>query len=522
MFCSKCGKELREGDLFCSNCGNQIFKENDSVTVSKPDIDEKSITFSIGKYSISFTDNQNTEILARSVIGNNQDFSFYYFCSYCTYIIDSIEGMYEDAITEFKRILDLNINKAVKFLLNLDIDSYDYTYIKSKISERDLSSYWDSYYDGLNRINSFVEQIEEGKSIREAQKSPWRGGGFGFKGAIKGAAEASVLNFGSNILGGISNAFLNYSEQKELEKLKANILDNKRDYLVHLENILLESLDELSEIIGDILIEEGYIEKNNWLSYEKTCAKVNNIVSRFNDDEMDYDTAVENMLKSIENNPFQVTSLLSMQSFGIEMRYSIIPLSIYLGMNSYYYKERLYSSPFKKVSPFLSSRFFAEYFYDLQDKITDGKEISKIIKSDSRIELSLQYYDKAKKDARKVIENSYAINSWNEFLYQYNKERLKEELSEIDKLVCQYYVTYFEAGLIGAYPLECVLFMGKDLYAGYDEEFQTLTLDLPEEEPTLEKGFSKDAIMDYYLVYDYIDVIKKLMKASIPQPDFEY
>ena len=237
---------------------------------------------------------------------------------------------------------------------------------------------------------------------------------------------------------------------------------------------------------------------------------------------MDYDTAVENMLKSIENNPFQVTSLLSMQNFGIEMRYSVIPLSIYLGMNSFYYKERLYSSPFKKVSPFLSSRFFAEYFYDLQDKITDGKEISKIIKSDSRIELSLQYYDKIKKDARKVIENSYAINSWNEFLYQYNKERLKEELSEIDKLVCQYYVTYFEAGLIGAYPLECALFMGKDLYAGYDEEFQTLTLDLPEEEPTLEKGFSKDAIMDYYLVYDYIDVIKTLMKASIPQPDFEY
>lgn len=48
MFCSKCGKELREGDLFCSNCGNQIFKENDSVTVSKPDIDEKNITISIG------------------------------------------------------------------------------------------------------------------------------------------------------------------------------------------------------------------------------------------------------------------------------------------------------------------------------------------------------------------------------------------------------------------------------------------------------------------------------------------
>lgn len=522
MFCSKCGKELREGDLFCSNCGNQIFKENDSVTVSKPDIDEKSITFSIGKYSISFTDNQNTEILARSVIENNLDFSYIYFCSYCTYIIDSIEGMYEDAITEFKRILDLNINKAVKFLLNLDIDSYDYTYIKSKISEKDLSSYWDSYYDGLNRINSFVEQIEEGKSIQEAQKSPWRGGGFGFKGAIKGAVEASVLNFGSNILGGISNAFLNYSEQKELEKLKANILDNKRDYLVHLENILYESIDGISQIISDILIKEGYIEKNNWLSYEKTCAKINNSVSRLNDDEIDYDTAVENLFKSIENNPFQITSFYSLQSFGNEMKYSIIPLSIYFGLNSIYYKNCLYSKPFKNVNPFLSSTFYVEYFDDLQDKITDGREISKIIKSDSRIELSLQYYDKIKKAAKKVIENSFAINLYNDTLYQTFKESLKKDLSEYDKLASQYFVDYFEAGFIGAYPLECVLFMGKDLYAGYDEEFQSLTLDLPEEEPTLKNGSSKDAIIDYYVVNGYIDMIKKFMKRSIPKPDFAY
>jgi|GEM_PF-6040980 len=518
MFCSKCGKELREGDLFCSNCGNQIFKENDS----KPDIDEKNITISIGEYSISFTDNQNTEILARSVIENNSNFSYIYFCSYCNYIIDSIEGMYEDAITEFKRILDLNINKAVKFLLNLDIDSYDYTYIKSKISEKDLSSYWDSYYDGLNRINSFVEQIEEGKSIREAQKSPWRGGGFGFKGAIKGAAEASVLNFGSNILGGISNAFLNYSEQKELEKLKANILDNKKNYLVHLVNILCESIDGISQIISDILIQEGYIEKNNWLSYEKTCAKVNNSVNRFNDDEMDYDTTVTNLFKSIENNPFQITSFVSLQSFGNEIKYSIIPLSIYLGMNSLYYKECLYSEPFKNVDPFLSSTFYAEYFEDLQDKITDGKEISKIIKSDSRIELSLQYYDKIKKDARKVIENSFAINSWNDTIYQDSKDKIKEDIPEGEMMYHKCNIELFECGWIGAYPLECVLFMEKDLVEAYDEEFQLLTLSFPDEEPSLENGFSKNEIIEYFTIKGYIDLYKQLLKLGIDKPDFVY
>lgn len=522
MFCSKCGKKLREGDLFCSNCGNPIFKENDSVTVSKPDIDEKNITFSIGKYSISFTDNQNTEILARSVIENNIDFSYIYFCSYCTFSVDSIEEMYEDAITEFKRILDLNINKAVKFLLNLDIDSYDYTYIKSKISERDLSSYWDSYYEGLNRINSFVEQIEEGKSIREAQKSPWRGGGFGFKGAIKGAAEASVLNFGSNILGGISNAFLNYSEQKELEKLKANILDNKRDYLVHLEEILYVSMDKISQILRDILIEEGYIEKNNWLSYEKTCAKIHNLVSRFNDDEIDYDTAVENLFKTIENNPFQTTSFYSLQSFGNEMKYSIIPLSIYFGLNSIYYKNCLYSKPFKDVHPFLSSLFYEQYSDELLDNLTDGKEISKIIKSDSRIELSIQYYEKIKKNAKKIIENSYAINFWNDDAYQIFKEKSEEDAPESEKLGYQCLTEYFEAGWLGAYPLECVLFMGKDFDAGYDEEFQVLTLDLPEEEPTLENGFSRDEIIDYYTCNGYIDMVKKILKQSIPKPDFVY
>lgn len=430
--------------------------------------------------------------------------------------------MYEDAITEFKRILDLNINKAVKFLLNLDIDSYDYTYIKSKISEKDLSSYWDSYYDGLNRINSFVEQIEEGKSIREAQKSPWRGGGFGFKGAIKGAAEASVLNFGSNILGGISNAFLNYSEQKELEKLKANILDNKKNYLVHLVNILCESIDGISQIISDILIQEGYIEKNNWLSYEKTCAKVNNSVNRFNDDEMDYDTTVTNLFKSIENNPFQITSFVSLQSFGNEIKYSIIPLSIYLGMNSLYYKECLYSEPFKNVDPFLSSTFYAEYFEDLQDKITDGKEISKIIKSDSRIELSLQYYDKIKKDARKVIENSFAINSWNDTIYQDSKDKIKEDIPEGEMMYHKCNIELFECGWIGAYPLECVLFMEKDLVEAYDEEFQLLTLSFPDEEPSLENGFSKNEIIEYFTIKGYIDLYKQLLKLGIDKPDFVY
>lgn len=37
MFCSKCGRELRDDEVFCSACGNKIIRENECNVTGKTD-----------------------------------------------------------------------------------------------------------------------------------------------------------------------------------------------------------------------------------------------------------------------------------------------------------------------------------------------------------------------------------------------------------------------------------------------------------------------------------------------------
>lgn len=192
MFCTKCGNKVDDNDLFCSKCGNKIKSVNLEQKNIKNDKEEWKLKFEFG---VSFNQNQCKELLIRSIFEHNASKSYYDFRAYCIYEINDFDEIYNEATQKFDYLLKSNIDIAVNALIELGVDYVDnntiYSYIKDEI-EKDEKL--DLFYKPLNDLDALITKLSDEKKLRESYRSPWRGGGFGFKGAIKGAMKASVLN----------------------------------------------------------------------------------------------------------------------------------------------------------------------------------------------------------------------------------------------------------------------------------------------------------------------------------------
>ena len=189
------------------------------------------VQFHLGENSISFSDDFDKLNALRGVIADGMsEFSIYDTMAQ----LISKHGRMPD-VDEFASVFPLMINKLlyevivpeiVDFLVENEI--YDCS------EELFVRKYQENYFDFAkqpqfqNFISHYTDLTSEymekrtQKAYDRANRSRWMGGGFGIKGAIKGAAQAAVLNVATGAVRGIGDGI---RSMETLKMVKPMALD---------------------------------------------------------------------------------------------------------------------------------------------------------------------------------------------------------------------------------------------------------------------------------------------------------
>ena len=102
--------------------------------------------------------------------------------------------------------------------------------------------------DNLNKEYDLKQDLFQ---IEKASRSHWTGGGFGLKGAIKGAATAKMLNMGTDAFRSISDSRKEHRMSSEYERRCENIIKSESTV-----NLVIEALKREFTNIADCVMKE--------------------------------------------------------------------------------------------------------------------------------------------------------------------------------------------------------------------------------------------------------------------------
>lgn len=159
-----------------------------------------------------------------------------------------------------KCIDDCLKSEVIQTLVNYGIYRYDIQEIRRQST---VDYYWKAAYQNLvekyEEIKEKNRQEHEYRAARKANRGKWQGGGFGMKGAIKGAAKAGVLNGVSGMGHSFRNAVGNMSSDYSANK-KINAMFSDSSVAGELMNELHQDFVRLYVILIDLLKENGVIK----------------------------------------------------------------------------------------------------------------------------------------------------------------------------------------------------------------------------------------------------------------------
>lgn len=194
--------------------------------------------------------------------------------------VDSIEQLLEVLNKCLEELVVGMVNTSVDILLDNGVYTID--------AEVYLEKYYYDYFDCSEIITPVVEKYiaitqteEELARYREYIKSSrkkWRGGGFGIKGAIKGAVTAEIMNVGTNFIHALGDHTKKVNDEYAIKKMK-NELQSDSETQKIIGEAITSIFDGWFDSIVCELAEHGIINKPN---FDITSAKaiMNNINKR--------------------------------------------------------------------------------------------------------------------------------------------------------------------------------------------------------------------------------------------------
>lgn len=159
--------------------------------------------------------------------------------------------------------IDDYINSIViKALVNYKIYGYNLQEIRRRyVVDQNWKEAYQNLVDSYETIKNQNIQEREYRAARKANRSRWQGGGFGMRGAIKGAAEASVLNGISGLGHSFSNAIGNANSDYQANK-KMNALFEEAGTADKLAYEIGIDIVGLKEILLNVLEKNGVLKRS--------------------------------------------------------------------------------------------------------------------------------------------------------------------------------------------------------------------------------------------------------------------
>ena len=269
--CPDCGKMVSERATSCPECGcpREYFEaqdeekkvekkksektEKESAQKTKPKKEEE-ISFKIAGFTLFYPKGSEAYATLFGYYLHAADLAYEEMCKR----YDNANGIGKALETIPDKAVELIygvIDQGTKFLYQNGVnitpeqfmEKYKYKY------HMDYSRFYDVTLEKYSEILDMKRELEAYRSAEKASRGRWQGGGFGVKGAIKGAVTASALNLGSDFLHSFGDSAKAQRDNQAVQgKLRALYRESKGQ-LCHsvktcIMNVFEAMCDELDRI----------------------------------------------------------------------------------------------------------------------------------------------------------------------------------------------------------------------------------------------------------------------------------
>lgn len=290
--CIECGKMISDRATICPNCGCPVEDSCTKIAVVENEMyqnfqtllnSSKPAVFKFGGFRFEYPSGteQYAEMIGLFSIFAEAISQFvttgYDHVGEIEKALESIPEFCADMIEMLMEIIN-SFLYAIKADLNLE------EFLAKYAGKYELS--YEKYYSQVVQAYAEICKEEEGlKRYREAVKASrgrWVGGGFGVKGAIKGAVKAGMLNCASDFIHSFSDSRRAQEDTEAIRKKLKELYksDKTKELLCEsfkkiVMNLYRALMDEFRPILGDCYLYDIDYEKAETL-YENTIKYENN------------------------------------------------------------------------------------------------------------------------------------------------------------------------------------------------------------------------------------------------------
>lgn len=305
IICPDCNKQISDRANSCPFCGcpSEYFpKSTNSVESPSSDNDmcakpqsEKTIDFHFGDCTISYPESisgyaklygkyvRNTDLLTKKYLNQYDNADNFY---------EVVTTLTDKAEKDIDKIIEHALTDLYSYEIIISFDDFKQNYV------RDFREELIPLFEQLEEIAEMIDNLEYERDRTKASRGRWVGGGFGIKGAIKGAINAHILNAGSDLFHSIGDGLKKSSDDKKIQQLMNKAYYSRENKLLFLESINYCCADILSALTMELnkhgLIDISYREKSNEIStlFETTTKY-----------EKNHDKYFSNIIRCIKSEP---------------------------------------------------------------------------------------------------------------------------------------------------------------------------------------------------------------------------
>ena len=268
MFCWRCGKQIPDYSLFCSSCGAEVRAgTEDGETAKRTTLARVSnkencpVEFFIRNYRIAFCE-EIQEYTSRYKK---------YFDEFHSYLTQKTTDLSNEVkgLKDIDKILDTFLEYGVNigdWLVEMShqklLAERVYTISKERLSElycNSASHFLKAYREFSEKYLLIVadeEKLKQYKEYQRAHRSRWEGGGFGVKGAIRGAITAGAMNIGTDLIRSIGNAWVDSEDNKKILAQKRELIKSK-NWILNFMIALQTDGEQMFKIYVEFLAQDG-------------------------------------------------------------------------------------------------------------------------------------------------------------------------------------------------------------------------------------------------------------------------
>ena len=335
MFCMKCGTQLPDDAAFCYKCGNKIImKTSEFVQAIDTGNENKDSSFSEG---VNFVVGDATVAFSKEVIEYKELYSFirekanqvfYAANAFWDRNINNIDDVLVDGVNFIVEKNHETLLLCIQNLMNKGIDDVDIDMLVSKCPDRiDPTLGLDFFYRKADEIEDLQDKLAEYRNIKRTSRGHWQGGGFGLKGAFKGAITAGMLNAGSSFIHGIGDSITDSTDKKKLEDMKCAAIKDP-----NAKNIFSSCVENCCLGVGDgyykVLLEKSLASLID-LDTQKEEARFNNY-KELNDRTSQISAAIS----LINKNPFRLNTYVDLYFLEPSLKTDLVAIAKYFQLDS--------------------------------------------------------------------------------------------------------------------------------------------------------------------------------------------